>query len=250
MVVFLLLLTVAALLLLDWYLVHRRKRVEARSVAPPTIPTGTGPPATGAADLFLHPGHTWVRPAPDGLISIGVSDFAAHFAGELSGVEMPREGTRLGQGDLAWTLISRKQRRLTQVMPVDGEVVAVNSELARDPGLLQRSPYQDGWIVKARARRLGENLRNLLHGRAAKMWLEGSRTSLTAQLSPALGVLAHDGGEWITGFGDLLPDDQWNELRKQLFPDSGSREDTDDDWGHLRNSRSLDSEASGRDNGD
>ena len=94
----------------------------------------------------------------------------------------------------------------------------LNRKLLRDPQMLQRSPYADGWVLKARARRLGECLRNLLHGRAAETWLDGSKMGVTSQLSPALGALAQDGGEWVAAFGDLLPDEEWETLRKEHFP--------------------------------
>jgi glycine cleavage system H lipoate-binding protein len=218
MVVLMVLLTIAAFLLLDWYLVRWRNRVHAVSPDSRTAYADAGVPVPSVADLFFHPGHTWVRVAPDGLLSIGVSDFAAHFAGKLADVELPREGTSLGQGEPAWTLVSKGRRRLPQVMPVEGKVLEVNRELLRDPQMLQRSPYVNGWVLKARARRLGESLRNLLHGRAAETWLDSSKSGITSRLSPALGALAQDGGQWVATFGDLLPDEEWEMLRKEHFP--------------------------------
>jgi glycine cleavage system H protein len=34
--------------------------------------------------------------------------------------------------------------------PVTGEIVAVNGALKDDPALVNRSPYQDGWMVRIR----------------------------------------------------------------------------------------------------
>ena len=34
--------------------------------------------------------------------------------------------------------------------PVPGEVVAVNTDLSRDPGLVSRDPYGAGWLVRLR----------------------------------------------------------------------------------------------------
>ena len=218
MVVLMVLLTIAGFLLLDWYLVRKRSSVHAISPDSRTAVADAGPPATPIAGLFFHPGHTWVRVEPDGLLSVGVSDFAAHFAGKVADVELPREGASLGQGEPAWTLVSEGRRRLPQVMPVEGKVVEVNRELLSDPALLQRSPYVGGWVLKAQARHLRESLRNLLHGRAAESWLDASKMGITSRLSPALGALAQDGGEWVAAFGDLLPDEEWEQLRKEHFP--------------------------------
>ncbi|MBI5711143.1 MAG: hypothetical protein HZC42_12720 [Candidatus Eisenbacteria bacterium] len=83
MVVVLVVLTVAAFLLADWYLIRRRQdAAQAAAVA-------------AEAGLFLHPGHTWVRIGADGAVLVGASDFAASFAGALAAIELPRAGARL-----------------------------------------------------------------------------------------------------------------------------------------------------------
>ena len=35
-------------------------------------------------------------------------------------------------------------------MPVDGEVVEVNSKLADGPDLVNKDPYGDGWMIKVK----------------------------------------------------------------------------------------------------
>ena len=53
-------------------------------------------------------------------------------------------------GESAWTLVSSRDRRLKQTMPIDGKVVAVNQELIEDPDLANSSPYEKGWILYRR----------------------------------------------------------------------------------------------------
>lgn len=155
-------------------------------------------------------------------MAVGADDFAPGFAGELVSVEVPKVGTRLRQGEPGWTLISRRGRRLTQVMPVEGEVVEVNRDLLREPDLLQWSPYKLGWILRVRPRHLRESLSNLLRGTLAKTWMEAVKSQVTTRLSPALGTVATDGGTWNAAFGDQLDDDQWEFLKQELFPEIGS----------------------------
>lgn len=167
--------------------------------------------------LYLHPGHVWMRLMPDGIASVGATEFAANFAGTLSAIDTPQEGTRLRQGEPAWTLISARDRRLSQAMPLDGEVVAVNRGLVANLGLLQRSPQDEGWILRVRPSRIGESLQNLFSGALAETWREVTSLRLNAMLTPSLGRLANDGGVWVARFGDMLDDFTWFAMRRELF---------------------------------
>lgn len=218
MVPILVLATFIVIALGGWYLQKRREMIAeaARAHGPIPIPAG-GTPGQPSADFLFHPGHTWVYVHDDGLVSVGATDFATNFAGQLSAVEMPGEGARLHQGDSAWTLVSAKDRRLDQVMPIEGKVLAVNSDLLENPELAQSSPYEEGWILRVRPRELKSSIRNLLSAEASRIWIDATRTKISALLSPALGALAHDGGQWIAGFGDRLEDSDWENLKQDLF---------------------------------
>jgi glycine cleavage system H protein len=219
MVPILVLLTFAAFVVIGLIVQRRRAVVEGPSPdeALPAKPEVVSAPRPTPA-IYLHPGHAWVRVSPDGFVSVGASDFAANFVGAVSRLELPQEGAFLRQGQPAWTLVSQKNRRLTQVMPVDGEVVAVNREVMGDPGLLQRSPRHEGWILRVRPTRLAESLKGLFSGALAETWKEVAGYRLNAALSPALGRLANDGGVWVANFGDMLEDSVWLAVREDLFP--------------------------------
>ncbi len=203
---------VAAFVLADWCLMPRPRASREASPAATKVRTSR------TAAMFLHPGHSWVRLADDGSALVGADDLACDFAGSLSAVELPRVGAVLSQGASAWALVSAKGRRLAQAMPLEGEVLEVNRELLEDPGLAQRNPYEEGWILKVRPTRLGEGLSNLLRGALAKKWLEISKSRITTRLSPELGMVATDGGRWASAFGDELDDADWAALSRELFP--------------------------------
>ena len=103
----------------------------------------------------------------------------------------------LEQGEAAWTLVAGGDRRLTQVMPIEGKVIAVNEKLRENPELLQESPYKSGWLLCVRPRRLQDTLTNLLHGKSADAWRTSTREDVVSRLAPAMGTVAHDGGEWV-----------------------------------------------------
>jgi glycine cleavage system H protein len=212
MTILLVILMVTVLLLVDWYVTKRRQRITSAARA-----------AQSAGELFLDSGHTWVRVHGNDLVSVGATDLASNFAGILSTVALPREGARLDKGDPAWALVSRKNRQLEQLMPIKGRVLAVNDSLHDNPDLTQRSPYEDGWILRVRPRDLERSLRDLLPFTAARSLIDEALSRITRRLSPNLGAVANDGGEWVRGFGERFEDAQWNVLRDELFPASRTR---------------------------
>lgn len=219
MVPILVLATFVVIVLTQLVILALRKRAAEIARAHSMAPVTEGAPSSlPSSDFLFHPGHTWVFVHDDNLVSVGATRFASNFAGHLASVNVPREGARLRQGDSAWTLVSARDRRLRQTMPIDGKVVAVNQELLEDPDLANDSPYEKGWILRVRPRDLQNSIRNLLTEGAARAWIDATQSKITAQLSPALGAVAQDGGEWSSGFGDRLEDSDWDALRRDLFP--------------------------------
>lgn len=219
MVPILVLATFVVIVLAQLFILSRRKKAAEVARAHSMIPIAEGvPPTLPLPNFLFHPGHTWVYVHDDNLVSVGATEFASNFAGHLASVNVPREGARLRQGESAWTLVSARDRRLKQTMPIDGKVVAVNRELLEDPDLANNSPYEKGWILRVRPRDLQSSIRNLLTEAAARAWIDATQAKITAQLSPALGAVAQDGGEWSSGFGDRLEDTDWETLRRDLFP--------------------------------
>ena len=207
MTILLVVLMVTVLLLVDWYVTKRRQTAAAAARA-----------AKAVGELFVHPGHTWIRVHGDDLVSVGATDLASNFAGILSTVALPREGERIGKGEPAWALVSKKNRQLKQLMPIKGRVVAVNESLRDNPHLTQQSPYEEGWILRVRPRGLKKSLGEFLPFAAARSLIDEALARITRRLSPELGPVANDGGEWVRGFGDRFDDAQWKVLKDELFP--------------------------------
>jgi len=76
---------------------------------------------------------------------------------------------------------------IPMLSPVDGEVVAVNQEVLRSPGILSRDPYGAGWLLKVKSDRLAADTRNLLSGKLARDWMETSLENLHPIRHEALG---------------------------------------------------------------
>ena len=226
MTIFFVLATLVLLVTMQWFFTRQRRREADRARSAVRF-IEVGPSAQPTEDVLFHPGHTWVQPHGDGLASVGVSAFAGNFAGQLDRVELPAEGRRLRQADQGWSLVSKGGRRLELAMPIEGRVLAVNPEVVRDPTLLQRRPYDLGWILRVRPRDAAGSRRNLFSLSAAQAWIDAAKNAVTSRLANVSTVTAYDGGEWVQGFGEWLEDGDWSELRHELFPEIPARPDQD-----------------------
>jgi len=174
----------------------------------------------------FHQGHTWMKadlvsPNRQRLVKVGLDDFAQKLIGRVDAVELPAVGSRLTQGDKGWSL-KVDSEAIPMLSPVDGEVVAVNQEVLRSPGILSRDPYGAGWLLKVKSDRIAADNRNLLSGKLARAWMETSLENLHPTRQDAVGPVMQDGGLPVEGIARILGGDQWAELAKtHLLTDGG-----------------------------
>ena len=95
-------------------------------------------------DLRYSDDHEWSK-LEDGVVRIGVTDYAQDQLGDIVFVEMPEVGETFDKGDEFGTLESVKA--VSELyLPIGGEVVAINEALIDAPELINSDPYAN-WIV-------------------------------------------------------------------------------------------------------
>lgn len=110
--------------------------------------------------------NTWVRVIDDSTVVIGMTDIAQSLAGALLHAKTKSPGTARRLGKPIATVESGKYVGPVK-SPVAGEITKVNEALASDAGLINRSPYNDGWIVEMKADNLSADLGDMVTGDAA-----------------------------------------------------------------------------------
>jgi glycine cleavage system H protein len=90
--------------------------------------------------------HEWVRVEGDKVI-VGITEFAQSELGDLVFVDLPAVGKSVATHGTLCVVESTKAAS-DVYSPVAGTVAERNDALADDPGLINRTPYSDGWIVK------------------------------------------------------------------------------------------------------
>ena len=108
---------------------------------------GSFEPVNVPSDLRYSTDHQWVRKLDDGLVRIGITDYAQDALGDVVFVEVPVVGSSIAAGSVFGEVESTKS--VSELFaPVDGEVVAVNEDLETAPEKVNEDPYGDGWICE------------------------------------------------------------------------------------------------------
>ena len=82
----------------------------------------------------------------NGLLKIGVSEFAIDQLGDIVFVELADQGTTLEKGETFGTIESVKAVEEVY-LPFSGEIVSVNESVIDNPELLQNDPIGEGWLI-------------------------------------------------------------------------------------------------------
>jgi glycine cleavage system H lipoate-binding protein len=229
LVVFTIILFIAADLVVQWVRARRAKPALASS-----------PKAAGVTDLlvpslqlerfslpgglFFHRGHTWANLLFSGQVKVGVDDFIQKLLGRIDAITLPPVGAEVKQGQ-PFAAVRQAGRTALLPAPVDGIVCAVNSELAKVPGLIKRDPYTRGWLMAVRPTNLTVNFSRLIIGDAALAWLKAElarlqeflHVTLTLERDALVGTTAADGGLAADGLLERLDNETWAEFQSKFL---------------------------------
>jgi glycine cleavage system H protein len=121
-------------------------------------------------DLRYSSDHEWAR-VEDGLVRIGITDYAQDALGDVVFVQVPTVGTEVKAGERFSEVESTKS--VSDIYaPVTGTIVDVNADLADEPQRINEDPYGDGWICVIRPADASE-IDGLLDAPAYQALVEG-----------------------------------------------------------------------------
>lgn len=110
--------------------------------------------------------HLWVRVNADGTATIGLTDAAQTIAGAILYVNPRAVDKMYKRGATIASVESGKWIGAIRT-PIAGTLVQVNALAVQDAGLLNRSPYKQGWIARLAPTQLADDLKFLVTGQAA-----------------------------------------------------------------------------------
>jgi glycine cleavage system H protein len=89
--------------------------------------------------------HEWAN-EQDGVVRVGISDFAQDELGDVVFVELPGEGESFDRGS-SFGVVESIKAVSDLYAPVSGTVVDTNDALQDTPELINEDPFGDGWLI-------------------------------------------------------------------------------------------------------
>jgi len=120
-------------------------------------------------NLLYTENHEWVL-VNNGMARVGITDHAQEELTDVVFVELPEEGREFKKGEVMVTLESVKSVADVYA-PLTGKIVRTNEKLNDEPGLINSSPYDEGWLVEMDMEDESE-LKNLLSPEEYKKLIE------------------------------------------------------------------------------
>lgn len=96
--------------------------------------------------------HEWVNvdaAGGDKVATVGITDHAVELLTDLVYMDLPAVGSKVSAG-ASFGEVESVKATSDLYSPVDGEVIAVNSDLPNNLDWLNSDPYGKGWIIKVR----------------------------------------------------------------------------------------------------
>ncbi|KAF4379027.1 hypothetical protein CsatB_000324 [Cannabis sativa] len=102
--------------------------------------------ASVVKDFKYADSHEWVK-VDGNSATVGITDHAQDHLGDVVYVELPEVGASVSQGE-SFGAVESVKASSDIYSPISGKVVEVNEELSTSPGLVNASPYENGWMMK------------------------------------------------------------------------------------------------------
>ena len=106
-------------------------------------------------DFRFHKEHDWVHVEVD-IAVFGITDYAQKTLGDIVYVELPEVGTEVTANE-SYAEVESVKAVSDVVSPLSGVVVEINEEAVDAPEIINKSPYDQGWLVRVRYSRAAEH---------------------------------------------------------------------------------------------
>ena len=101
------------------------------------------------AELRYSKDHEWIKVIECGEALVGITDFAQGELGDIVFVDVPTVGESVGAHEVFGSIEAVKT--VSDVfLPVGGKILELNPEVDADPSLVNKEPYEGGWLVRIR----------------------------------------------------------------------------------------------------
>ena len=111
--------------------------------------------------LLYTKDHEWAL-HENGVVTVGITDFAQNQLGDIVYVELPAPGTSVTKGN-TFGVVESVKAVSDLYSPVSGKVIEVNEPLKNTPDTINKDPYHGAWMIKIKISQTGELKELLTH---------------------------------------------------------------------------------------
>jgi glycine cleavage system H lipoate-binding protein len=211
--------TILLFLGIDWLVTRAREKREAAPATAAAPRAATGGAVRLPDGVFFARSHTWLSLFPSGQAWLGVDDFVIRMLEKPEITLLKPAGSQIARGEPILTL-RENGHALTIRSPVEGEVLAYNSDLIAHPELLKSAPFNEGWAYGVRPTRIAE-LKQMLLGDETRLWMREEWARLRDVFAGAGGAVSpamlQDGGPPIAGAMKQLDESVWRRFEQEFL---------------------------------
>jgi DNA-binding response OmpR family regulator len=166
--------------------------------------------------VFISEGHCWANINEEGLVRIGIDDFAKKLIGKIDAIEFPNLSMAVKKGQPLFS-IKQGTRIITFKSPVTGTVKVINELVNRDLESFEFSPYEGNWICEIDAEELDSEIKQLKIGKAAVNFYEADIEHLQDLKMKIKTGKDEANGQLYIGEMEKLDDVSWKRYSEEFF---------------------------------
>jgi glycine cleavage system H protein len=114
--------------------------------------------------------HVWARPEGDS-VTLGLDALGLGSLGDLAFLSLQAVGLPVKRGEAVGSMEAAKMVG-DLLTPVSGTIMARNEAVLRDPGLVNRDPYAEGWLLRLAPSDWARESAELVHGDGLSAWVK------------------------------------------------------------------------------
>jgi CheY-like chemotaxis protein len=168
--------------------------------------------------VFISEGHCWVNIDENGVVKVGIDDFARKLLGKIDAFEFPNLELSIKKGQPLFT-VKQKNRSVTFNSPVSGKIKEINNLLNTNLESLEISPYEENWVCQFVTEDLDSEIPRLKIGKAAVSFFQNDIEHLQA-LKKKIKIGSEedkDNGHLYIGEMEKLDDIGWKRYSEEFF---------------------------------
>ncbi len=96
--------------------------------------------------LLYSESHEWVKVESNGVVIVGITDFAQSQLGSVVFVDLPEAGTKL-QKEVEFGAVESVKAASDLISPITGEILEINEDLIGEPEKVNEDAFA-AWMLK------------------------------------------------------------------------------------------------------